>query len=127
MYDNDPLGRLGYLQALKFRAVRLVVDTGVHAMRWTREQAVNYAVAETGRARPAMFSEVDRYVSTPGQACGYKVGQTEILRLREKAKAALGPRFDLVSFDDAVVTTGPAPLTVLADVIDRWTTARQHI
>ena len=126
MYDNDPLGRLGYLQALKFRAVRLVVDTGVHALRWTREQAVDYAVKGTGRARAAMFSEVDRYIATPGQACGYKVGQTEIVRLREKAKAALGPKFNLVGFDDAVITTGPAPLTVLADVIDRWTAARQR-
>ena len=101
-----------------------MVDTGVHDKRWTREQAVDYAVDETGRARPAMFSEVDRYVATPGQACGYKIGQTEILRLRGKAKAALGPEFDLVGFNDAVITTGPAPLTVLADVIDQWTAAR---
>ena len=81
---------------------------------------------ETGRARAAMFSEVDRYIATPGRACGYNVGRTEIVRLRKKAKAALGPRFDLVGFDDAVITIGPAPLTVFADVIDRWTVARKR-
>ncbi len=120
MYDDDPLGRLGYLQAQKFRAVRLVVDTGLHAQRWTRDQAVSFAVAESGRAEPAMRSEVDRYVSTPGQACGYKVGHTEILRLRERSRAALGSRFDLVAFDDAVIRVGPAPLSVLDEEIDRW-------
>ena len=125
MYDDDPLGRLGYLQAQKFRAVRLVVDTGLHAQRWTRDQAVAYAVAESGRAEPAMRSEVDRYCATPGQACGYKVGHTEILRLRERARTALGPRFDLVGFDDAVVRVGPAPLSVLGTEIDRWTAARR--
>ncbi len=119
-YDGDPLGQLGYLQAQQFRAARLVVDTGLHHKRWTREQAVDYLVTTTGRARLAMVSEVDRYCANPGQACGYKVGHTEIVRLREAAKAKMGGKFDLRDFNDAVVSTGGVPLTVLAEVIDRY-------
>ena len=117
MYDNDPFGQLGYLQAQQFRACRLVVDTGLHAMRWTREQAVRWMVEQTGRTEVALTSEVDRYCASPGQACGYKVGHNEILRLRDKAKAALGPRYDLRDFDDWVVEAGAVPLTVLASII----------
>ncbi|MDB5476638.1 MAG: hypothetical protein JWP49_2149 [Phenylobacterium sp.] len=120
MYDADWAGRLGYLQAQKFRAVRLVVDTGLHAKRWTREQAVKWAMDATGRTQNAMTSEIDRYCGTPGQACGYKVGHTEINRLRDKAKAALGSRFDVKGFDDLVVETGAVPLTVLGAVVDSW-------
>jgi uncharacterized protein (DUF885 family) len=120
MYEHDPLGRLGYLQAQRFRASRLVVDTGIHAKRWTREQAIDSMASATGRARAAVTSEVDRYCASPGQACGYKVGHTRIVALREKAKAALGPRFDLRDYDDAVVSTGGVPLDVLSGVIDRW-------
>jgi uncharacterized protein (DUF885 family) len=120
MYDADWAGRLGYLQAQKFRAVRLVIDTGLHAKRWTREQAVQWAIDNTGRTRDAMTSEVDRYCSWPGQACGYKVGHTEINRLRDKAKAQLGARYDLRAYDDLVVETGAVPLTVLANVVDSW-------
>ena len=120
MYDADWAGRLGYLQAQKFRAVRLVVDTGLHAKRWTREQAVNWAMDNTGRTRDAMTSEIDRYCGTPGQACGYKVGHTEINRLRDKARAGLGARYDLRAFDDLLVEAGAVPLTVLAGVVDAW-------
>jgi uncharacterized protein (DUF885 family) len=120
MYDADWAGRLGYLQAQKFRAVRLVVDTGLHARRWTREQAVDWAVANTGRTREAITSEIDRYCAWPGQACGYKIGHTEINRLRDRAKAALGARYDLRSFNDLVVETGATPLTVLASVVESW-------
>ncbi len=120
IYKDDPLGQLGELQALNFRAARLVVDTGLHHLRWTRTQAIDWMVANTGRARAAVTSEVDRYCVAPGQACGYKVGHNEILRLRAKAKAALGPRFDLRAFDDAIVTTGGVPLAVLGPVIDRY-------
>ena len=123
-YKDDPYGRLGYLQALQFRACRLVVDTGLHAKRWTREQAVEFLVAKTGRAQGAMTSEVDRYCSTPGQACGYKVGHTELLRLRDKAKAALGARYDLRDFDDAVITAGSVPMDVMATVVDRYIAAK---
>jgi uncharacterized protein (DUF885 family) len=120
LYKDDPLGRLGYWQAMRFRAARLVVDTGLHDKRWTREKAVEWMTAATGRAKDAITSEVDRYCASPGQACGYKVGHTEIVRLREKAKAALGPKFDLRDYDDAVVTTGGTPLSVLESVIDRY-------
>jgi len=123
LYQRDPYGRLGYLQAQKFRACRLVVDTGLHApeFKWTREQAVAFMVEQTGRTPPALTSEVDRYCANPGQACGYKVGQTQILRLRAQAQTALGPRFDLRGFDDAIVKTGGVPLTVLDSVVARWT------
>jgi uncharacterized protein (DUF885 family) len=120
MYDADWAGRLGYLQAQKFRAVRLVVDTGLHAKRWSREQAVQWAVENSGRTREAMTSEIDRYVGTPGQACGYKVGHTEINRLRDRAKAALKTRYDLRNFDDLLVKTGAVPLTVLGEQVDSF-------
>ena len=126
IYDHDPLGRLGELQALNFRAARLVVDTGIHHLRWTRAQAIDWMVANTGRARAAVTSEVDRYCVAPGQACGYKIGHNEILRQRARAKAALGSRFDLRDFDDAVVTTGGVPLAVLGPVIDRYIAREQR-
>lgn len=120
MYDEDPMGRLGFLQALRFRAARLVVDTGLHSKRWSRDKAVDWMTAATGRAKRAITSEVDRYCAMPGQACGYKIGHTEIVRLREKAKKALGAKFDIRDFNDAVVGTGGVPITVLASVIDRY-------
>lgn len=117
-YDDDALGRLGMYQAMRFRASRLVVDTGVHAMRWTREQAIDYLQRSTGRAVAAVTSEVDRYCASPGQACGYKVGHTELVRLRDRAKAALGSTFDVRDFNDAVVQTGGVPLALLPAVVD---------
>jgi uncharacterized protein (DUF885 family) len=122
LYADDPFGQLGYLQAQQFRACRLVVDTGIHALRWTREQATQFLVENTGRGLNSMTSEVDRYSVSPGQACGYKVGHNEILRLREKAKVALGAKFDLATFNDKVVATGGVPLTVLGTVIDQYIT-----
>ncbi|HTI87278.1 MAG TPA: DUF885 domain-containing protein, partial [Alphaproteobacteria bacterium] len=100
-YESDPVGRLGFLQSLAFRACRLVVDTGIHAKRWTREQGVRFFVDVNGSNPLEVASEVDRYCSWPGQACGYKVGHSEINRQRDKAMAALGSRFDLKAFDDA--------------------------
>ena len=120
LYADDPFGELGYLQAQQFRACRLVADTGLHAMAWSREKTVSFLVDETGRGAEAMTSETDRYCASPGQACGYKMGHNEILRLREKARAALGARFDLAAFNDAVVETGGVPLTVLATAIDAY-------
>jgi uncharacterized protein (DUF885 family) len=120
LYADDPMGRLGYLQALRFRCARLVVDTGLHDQRWTREKAIAWMTAATGRSTNAITSEVDRYCASPGQACAYKTGHNEIVRLRAKAMAALGPRFDLRDFNDAVVTTGGTPLSVLETVIDRY-------
>jgi uncharacterized protein (DUF885 family) len=116
-YDDDPVGRLGYLQSLAFRACRLVVDTGLHAKRWTREQGVNYFVDVNGSNPEEVASEVDRYCSWPGQACGYKVGHSEINRQRDIAKAALGKAFDLRTFNDSVVRGGNVPLDVLANNI----------
>ncbi len=120
LYDDDPLGRLGYLNEQRFRACRLVVDTGLHAKRWGREQAIDWLVKVTGYPRPAAQSEIDRYCAWPGQACGYKIGHTEINRLRDRAKAKLGPRFTLQGFDDVVVKTAGVPLTVLDGVVERY-------
>jgi uncharacterized protein (DUF885 family) len=120
LYANDPFSQIGYLQAQQFRACRLVVDTGMHAMKWTREQAIRFLVENTGRGQQAMTSEIDRYTVSPGQACGYKMGHNEILRQRERAKAALGAKFDLAGFNDALVTSTGVPLTVLPSVIDRY-------
>lgn len=119
-YDNDPVGRLGYLQAISFRACRLVVDTGIHAKRWTREAGVKFFVERNGSNPIEVASEVDRYCSWPGQACGYKVGHSEINRQREKAKAALGSKYDLKAFDDTVVLGGNVPLDVLAKNVDEY-------
>ncbi len=120
LYDQDPFGRIGYLQAQQFRACRLVADTGLHAMGWTREQTVAFLVEQTGKGQAAMTSETDRYCASPGQACGYKMGHNEILRLREVARSSLGAKFDLGGFDDAVVKTGGVPLPVLATAIERY-------
>ena len=119
LYEKDAFGQIGYLQAQQFRACRLVVDTGLHALKWTREQAVQFLVAETGKGLNAMTSEVDRYCVSPGQACGYKMGHNEILAQRTRAKAALGAKFDLAGFNDAVVKTGGVPLTVLPTAVDQ--------
>jgi uncharacterized protein (DUF885 family) len=114
IYDDFPAGRVGYLQSIAFRACRLVVDTGLHAKRWTRQQGVDFFVNVNGSNPLEVASEVDRYCSWPGQACGYKVGHSTINRLRDKAKAELGSKFDLRAFDDAVVLGGNVPMDVLA-------------
>jgi uncharacterized protein (DUF885 family) len=120
-YDSDHVARLGYLQSISFRACRLVVDTGLHAKAWTREQGVRYFVDVNGSNPEEVASEVDRYCSWPGQACGYKVGHSEINRQRDRAKAALGAKFDLRAFDDTVVLGGNVPLDVLAKNVDEYT------
>ena len=113
-YDDFEVGRLGFLQSLAFRAVRLVVDTGLHAKRWTREQGVAFFVERNGSNPEEVASEVDRYCSWPGQACGYKIGHTEIVRQRSRAQSELGDRYDLRDFNDAVVKGGNVPMDVLA-------------
>lgn len=120
VYDDFPVGRLGYLQSLAFRACRLVVDTGLHAKRWTREEGIDFFVTENGSNPDEVQSEVDRYCTWPGQACGYKVGHSAIVALREKAKAALGEAYDFRRFNDAVVLGGNVPMTVLGRVIDSY-------
>lgn len=124
VYDANPVERLGYLQSLAFRACRLVVDSGLHAKRWTREQAVQWFATTNGSTVDEVQGEVDRYCSWPGQACGYKVGHSEINRLRGKAQAALGDRYDFRAFNDAMVLGGNVPMTVLGRVIDRHVAER---
>ncbi|HYD25772.1 MAG TPA: DUF885 domain-containing protein, partial [Croceibacterium sp.] len=119
-YADNPAWRLGYLQDQAFRACRLVVDTGLHAKRWTREQGIAFFMERNGNERNEVESEVDRYCAWPGQACGYKVGHTEIVRQRTRAQQALGPAYDLRAFDDAVVKGGNSPLDVLARNVDRY-------
>ncbi|HEY5809279.1 MAG TPA: DUF885 family protein [Povalibacter sp.] len=120
VYDNDSFGRLGYLQSIAFRACRLVVDTGLHAKRWTREQAIQWFATTNGSSVEEVTSEVDRYCAWPGQACGYKVGHSEINRLRTQAQKALGNKFDLRQFNDTVVKCGGVPMLTLGRVIDAF-------
>lgn len=120
VYEGDPVGRLGYLQSIAFRACRLVVDTGLHSKRWTRRQAIEWFATTNGSGLEEVTSEVDRYCAWPGQACGYKVGHSEINRLRTQARGELGHKFDLRLFDDAVVKGGAVPMVVLARNIDAF-------
>ena len=122
-YERDRVGRLGYLQSIAFRACRLVVDTGLHAKRWTREEGVRFFVDVNGSNPEEVASEVDRYCSWPGQACGYKVGHSEINRQRDKAKEARGSRFDVKAFNDTLVLGGNVPLDVLARNVDEYARA----
>ncbi|HEU5136761.1 MAG TPA: DUF885 family protein [Steroidobacteraceae bacterium] len=123
VYDEDPFGRLGYLQSIAFRACRLVVDTGLHAKRWTRKQAIDWFASTNGSSVEEVTGEVDRYCAWPGQACGYKVGHSEINRLRAKAQKALGTRFNLRKFNDALVLGGGVPMLTLARSIDAFIAA----
>jgi uncharacterized protein (DUF885 family) len=125
VYDNDPVGRLGYLQSIAFRACRLVVDTGLHVKRWSRQQAIQWFATTNGSSIGEVTSEVDRYCAWPGQACGYKVGHSEINRLRKKAQTALGAKFDLRQFDDMLVKGGGVPMVVLARNVDAFIAQRK--
>lgn len=118
--QDDPLDNLGRLQAEMFRAVRLVVDTGMHDKRWTREQAIAYMLEKTGMPETDVVAEIERYLVMPGQALAYKVGMNKILALREKAKAALGPKFRLSEFHDLVLAGGDLPLALLERRVDAW-------
>ncbi len=120
LYDHDPMGKLGYLHDALFRAVRLVVDSGMHSKRWSREQAIQYMVETVGDKDSAATTEIERYCVWPGQACGYMLGKIEILRLREEAEKKLGSRFDLRKFHDAILKPGAMPLDVLAQVVDEY-------
>jgi uncharacterized protein (DUF885 family) len=120
VYAGDRLGQAGYLQSLLFRASRLVIDTGLHHKRWSREQATRYMVEVTGYPVGRSQREVERYCVSPGQACSYKVGHTVWVRTREAAKARLGARFDLKAFHDAALLSGAMPLTVLEKHIGDW-------
>ena len=120
MYENDPFGNLGRLQAELFRAVRLVVDTGLHDKRWTREQAISYMSEQTGTAESDVIAEIERYMAWPGQALGYKLGMLKILSLREQAEKRLGDNFDLAEFHDVVLLNGAVPMAVLSRNVNHW-------
>lgn len=124
-YDGDIAGRLGYLQSIAYRCCRLVVDTGLHAKRWTRDKAIHWFATTNGSTVEDVQGEVDRYCAWPGQACGYKVGHGEIVRLRGQAQQALGDKFDFRLFNDAVVKGGGVPMTVLGKSIDAWVAERK--
>lgn len=120
MYDDDPLGRIGYLKFQLFRANRCVVDTGIHHLKWTREQAIKYFLDQEGDALGFATREVERYCATPAQACSYKIGHTVWINARERTKVALGPRFNIKDFHEAGLDCGRVPLDVLDNVIDRY-------
>lgn len=119
-YDEFKVGRLGYLQSLAFRACRLVVDTGLHSKRWTREEGRRFFVERNGSKEEEVASEVDRYCSWAGQACSYKIGHSEIVRQRTRAEGELGEAYDFKAFNDAVILGGNSPLDVMAKNVDRY-------
>lgn len=119
-HDGDPVGRIGYLRWQLWRAARLVVDTGLHAKRWSRQQAIDYLAQTTGDAPGVIATEVDRYIVWPGQACSYELGRREIARLRDHARSELGPDFDLRGFHDAILLDGEVPLSVLDRLVEDW-------
>jgi len=120
LYANDPWGRIGYMHDAMFRGVRLVVDSGMHAMKWSREQAVKYYTDTLGDLDASAITEVERYCVWPGQACAYMVGKLHILKLREKAKQALGAKFDIRQFHKAILVCGAVPLAILDKIVDRY-------
>jgi uncharacterized protein (DUF885 family) len=123
-FYQDPYSDYGRLEADMWRAIRLVVDTGVHSQHWTRQQMVDYFHDHSGLDETNIQSEVDRYIAWPGQALGYKMGQLKILELRDRAKTALGPKFDLKAFHDVVLDSGALPLDVLDKQVDLWIAAQ---
>ncbi len=128
-FEPTPLDRIGQLQAELFRAVRLVVDTGIHARRWTREQAIEWMLQNTGMGEIEVTAEIERYIVMPGQACAYKIGQMKLLELRERAHVPLGARLGegafLRAFHDAVLANGALPLEVLEVEMERWIAAQR--
>jgi uncharacterized protein (DUF885 family) len=119
-FYSSVAAKLGHLQDELLRAARLVVDTGIHKKRWTREQAIAYMKEATGYHQDSIVTEVERYFVWPGQACAYKIGQLKILELRQRARSALGNDFDIREFHDVILTLGAAPLVVLEEVIDLY-------
>jgi uncharacterized protein (DUF885 family) len=119
-FYQDPYSDFGRLTMELHRAIRLVVDTGLHHKRWTRQQAIDYTLANKPDAEPQARRDIDRYIVMPGQATAYKIGQIEILRLREEARAAMGARFDIRAFHDLVLGGGAVPLDVLRELVRGW-------
>lgn len=123
MYKDDPYSELGCLDAELFRAVRLVVDTGIHHKKWTREQAIEYMEAHSAQDHDSIVSEIERYIVMPGQACAYKIGMIKVLELRERAQKELGDKFDLRKFHDVVLKNGSMPLSILEQVVGEYIAA----
>jgi len=124
-FQSDPYDNLGRLQAELFRAVRLVVDTGIHAKRWTREEAIDYMLANTGMVESDVVVEIERYIVIPGQATAYKVGMMELLRLRSEAQQALGDKFDIRDFHNVILQDGALPLTALRELVMEYIAEKQ--
>ena len=124
-YQGDPYDNLGRMQAELFRAVRLVVDTGIHARRWTREEAIDYMLENTGIAESDVVSEIERYIVMPGQATSYKVGMMELLKLRDEAREALGDDFDIREFHDVVLMNGDLPLIAVRQLVMKYIAKKQ--
>ena len=122
---RDPYSRFGQLTYDQWRAVRLVVDTGLHDMEWTRQQAIDYFKANAAKTEADIVNEIDRYISNPGQALAYKVGQLKFLELRARAEQALGDRYDIRAFHDTVLATGAVPLDILERTVDAWIAAQK--
>jgi uncharacterized protein (DUF885 family) len=125
MYKDDPFGDLGRLKAELFRSVRLVVDTGMHAKKWTREQAIAYMAETTGTTESDVVSEIERYMAWPGQALGYKLGMLKIVELRSYAKEQLGDKFDIKAFHDLVLLGGAVPMSVLDTKVKNWVASQK--
>jgi prolyl oligopeptidase len=123
---QDPYSRFGQLTYDQWRAVRLVVDTGIHHMGWTRQQAIDYFLANAAKTEADIVNEIDRYIAWPGQALAYKIGQLKILELRERATQALGDKFDIRAFHDTILATGAVPLDILERTVDDWIRSRQQ-
>jgi uncharacterized protein (DUF885 family) len=119
-FYKDPYQRFGTLNDEMLRAMRLVVDTGIHTKGWTREQAIDYMLSNSGMSKTDATAEVERYIAIPSQATAYKVGALTIQRLRKKAQDALGDRFDIREFHAQVLDSGALPLSILEAKIDRW-------
>ena len=122
---RDPYSRFGQLTYDQWRAVRLVVDTGLHDMEWTRQQAIDYFIANAAKTEADIVNEIDRYISNPGQALAYKIGQLKFLELRARAEQALGDRYDIRAFHDTVLATGAVPLDILERTVDGWIAAQK--
>jgi uncharacterized protein (DUF885 family) len=124
-FYQDPYSDYGRLENDIWRAIRLVVDTGVHSQHWSRQQMVDYFHDHSAMDEPSIQTEVDRYIAWPGQALAYKVGELKLLELRERARKALGDKFDLRAFHDEVLDSGALPLDMLSDRIDGWITSQK--
>jgi uncharacterized protein (DUF885 family) len=124
MYE-DPYSDFGRLALELWRAGRLVVDTGLHAKKWTRQQAIDYLKQNTSNSEADCTDSINRYIVMPSQATAYKIGMIKILELREKAKKELGNKFDIRQFHEVVLTNGAIPLDVLQELVDRWVKSKQ--